>query len=481
MPQASALESIDEEKYFRTLESIFNIAEDAYMKNDENKKRERLMKELTNHLKLGGKVSYAVVKPEFRDVIMESLEDQNVPYHCIPDVSGNMLFMVKDKHADELLEIQKTYMLTSTDYAKELTTEKMLELYGKHGAKEAEVLTFSNKDMALIAEQKLYKAGVTFAKLENEDGTVNLVASPYSMCSRRGDDLCNFELLYAFEQSKADDMFKDYGLYDLRVEQAKFDEEQLMDFASRIKRGESCIFAPACGEVHTYIESDITGIHLYERAGKGWSSTELHINPEASVEDIKVALSKAADKIDDAVPLKQSEFRRDANFKNNDKGREEAEKAGRPVRPAAKEGSKAKAIERDANQELKPMLEAVNAEATNRLNAMYQEKRIPSGKGYEQKKAIIADILEKKELPVIREFLAGNGSTAKMEMRKEWYDNITEHFNNTHEHSDLECRIDKVKLPALAKRMEKMLTKAIAKDAEPDLSPEDDKDIRHER
>lgn len=487
MAQASPLESVDEQRYFRLVESVFKSVEEAYLKNDENRKRIQLMKEFTRYMKLGGKVSYSIIKPEFANKIMEALEDKNMPYQAVPDNSGNMLFLVRDKDAQEMLELQKTYMLTSTDYAKELTIQKVLDLHRRHDFKNADVIKIQDPGMALIAQQKLYKAGVTFAKMEDKDGSATLVASPFSLYSKKGEDLNNFELLYAFEQSKGDKMFEGTDMLSLRIRQAQFDEEQLTSFAEKIKNNDDCVLAPAYGKVNAYIEHNILGTFLYEREGESdtWKSSEIRLNPSASVEDIKVALSAAEDKIDDAVPLRPSEFNRNnnpMNVKDLEMGQDPetgSMKYARPVRPRGKDNTFK--YDKVANNELKPMLEAVNREATARVEAGLKDSLVYVKEDtlYNRKKEAIKEILAEKELPAVREFLESNTFGIDALQREEWLDNITAHYSDQHEGSRYECRMDKVKTSELAKKMEKMLSAGMEKSMELDLEEDRDMEINH--
>lgn len=444
----SALESINEQQYIHMVEAVFDTVEQMYLRNDENKVREKLMNELRKHLQSGGKVSYALVQQQFSHAIRNALEEQVIPYTCVPDAMGNMLFLTRDQDADKLMEIQKTYILTSTDYAKELTPQRMINLYSKLDMRSADVLTFSDREMAMIAEQKLFRAGITFARTENEDSSTSMIISPFSLYSPKGEDLSNFELLHAFEQSKADEMFEDIDLLKLRFEQAKHDNKQLEDFAKKIKNGESCVLAPAYGQVNAYIESSAVGTYLFERAGNEWKSHIIQIDPDADIVSIKAAISKPADKIDDANSLYKGSFDRN----NNCKDIEEAREKGRSIRPLG--NAKTKHIDSIANNEVKPMLDAINREATRQLNALISSKYMPDSEAYESKKKIITSILTKKELPEIRDFLENGTAVLDREKRLKWYSNIEDHFNNTHEKSRYECRMDRTSLKNLAQQIE---------------------------
>lgn len=481
MAGASPLESISEKEYLKVLEMPLKALEDMYLKNDDNKKKMKLMNALRNHVKVGGKVSYNIISKEYANSITESLENQNIPYAAVPDASGNTMFLVRDVDSQKFLEIQQSFALTSTDYAKELTPQNVLNLYKKHKIKNVDTLDFNSKEMAAVAEKKLYNAGVTFAKMEGEDGKTTLIISPFSKFSTGGDDLCNFELMHAFEQSKADDLFKDKGdLMGLRFKQATWDAEQMENFAKHVQNGENYVFAPAFGNVSSYIECNNLGVSLMERDNKiegGWKKTPIDISKDASLREIEIALSKASANIRNAIPVQEKNFDRDHNpskkdFTENDKNVE-----NNLVRPEGE--GKVKQLETAGNTNVKPMLEAINLEATKQINSLFSASYMTQQEAYEKKKEIIVQIMDRKELPEIQDFLNSNANGLSQKDREEWYGNIKDHFVNPNEKGNpYECALGKTSVKDMSAQIAKQLTKVfgVEPDKGKDNEPEYDDD-----
>ena len=469
---ATPLESINEKQYMDMVQLPFKILEEIYLKDDDNRKKAKLMNQLRDHIKVGGKVSYNTIPQQYVYAVTTALEDQNIPYITVPDAKGNMLAVVREEDSEKLLEIQKTFMLTSTDYAKELTTQNVLDLYKVHGYKEVDTLSFANKEMAMVAEKKLYGAGITFAKTEDKDGVTKLILSPFSKFSVDGNDLCNFELLHAFEQSKAGNMFKEKGvdLLGLRFEQAKWDQDQMNEFVSHVKAGDSYVFAPGHGKVNAYIESTNMGVALMERDNKiegGWRRTSISISPDASEREIEIALSKAASKINDAIPMPVSNFDREVQLSKKDITDKDK------LRPDGGEGL-IKRIELASNQDLKPMLAAINAEATKKMNNLVGTEYMSQQAAYKKKKEIISDIIAKRELSEIQDFLNSNANSLSQADRKEWLNNIEKHFVNTQEKDNpYECVMGRESRSSLSNELSKTLTKVLS----PDKSQEAEQDL----
>lgn len=474
MAGPSPLESMDDKRYFEMIQKMFELLENAYLKNDDNKHRTKLMEDLRKHIKLGGKIAYNVLPNQYSSQIMTALEEQKIPYANFPDANGNMMFIVKETDSEKFLDIQKTFTQISTDYAKELTPQNVLNLYQKHNIKNVDTLTFNNKEMAAVAEKKLYGAGVTFAKVE-ENGTTTMILSPFSKYSSDGNDISNFELLHAFEQSKADPLIKDKAdLIGLRFKQATWDAEQMTKFATHVKNGDNYVFAPLHGNVSSYIECSNLGVNLVEKSSSaegGWKTTPILISKDASVRDIEIVLSKAASNIMNAAPVPASKFDRDKNPTRNDL----LEKNPDILRP---EGQQMEAkLEKIGNQDIKPMLEAINAEATKYVNSLYTTEYITQETAYQKKKEFIANILNKRELPEIQKFLNSNAGGFSVKEREQWYSNIEKHFLDTQEkENQYECCVGKENVKSLTNKLAKILGVEVEKPKSKEAEPEYDDD-----
>lgn len=455
----------DEQQFIQSIEKLFSVVEEAYLKDDENHKRIMLMNKLRDHINMGGKIAYNLVPADFRDKVIQSLEDQNIPYMAAPDGKGNVMVVVRDKDKDKLLEIQQDFEFLSTDYIKELTPQNMLMLYKAHGIKDVDSLTFNNREMAEVAKQKLYQAGVTFAELQKED-EVELIISPMSKFGRKGDDLAYFELYHSFEQSKADKMFaggKMQGncteFLQTRFMQASYDKEQLTKFAQRVVNGQTGVLCSSKGSQNVCIECNQMGVFVLTRSetssdGKySWKSTKLDIGEDASVKDVEALLSKYADRVRDMTITTRDNF---DHFKDLVLSGNEVFLQGCSKRPKNNAVSKtAEGFCSVASYDIDPMLKAINKEATRRTLAKIGDKIVPQNTAYQMKKEAIENILHAKDLPEIQEFLNGNDKKMPHAQRAEWYSNIVDHFSNTHEDTEYSCDVIKTKFKDIVNRVSK--------------------------
>ena len=451
----------DEQQYIHVMETIMNGLEKLYMKDDENKKRMKLMEELRNHVKMGKQIAYNVIPSQYKDKVIEMLEDQNIPYMAAPDGNGHTMVIVKDSDKDKLLEIQKDIELLSTDYVKELTPQNMLMLYKAHGIKNVDTLTFNDKEMAEIAKQKLYQSGVTFAEVENKEET-ELIISPMSKFSKDGNDLSLFELHHAFEQSKADSMFKkspDEKCTDFlatRFKQGAYDREQLDKFASAIKDGKSCVLCSGKGKQEISIESNAMGVFVLERTkdSKAWKSTQLTIGDNASVKDISALLSKYSDKITDMTIISKTLFDKikDENISKDDPRLASASK--RPENDVISREVKRYAT---ISKDLDNIIIEVNKEATRRVNTSIGNSIVSQEKSYQMKKDEILKILQSEDLGIIHDFLNSSTMGISSEEKTEWYHNIVHHYEDTHENTDYSCDLNKTTLKDFATKLSKSM------------------------
>lgn len=456
----------DEQELLHFYETIVNVLEKKYLLDDENKKKIKLMNKLKNHISLGGQIAYNIIPAQYSNKVIEMLEDQSIPYMAAPDGSGNFMVIVKDTDKDKLLEIQKDIEMLSTDYVKELTAQNMLSLYKAHGIKDVDSLNFNNKEMAEIAKQKLFQSGITFAEIEKKDGSIELIVSPMSKFSKTGEDLACFELHHAFEQSKADDMFKsnksDVGsdFLNTRFKQGEYDRSQLDSFAQNIKQGKNGVLCSLKGNQKFCIEKNEIGVFILEKEIKDgapyWKSTQLDIQNNASVKDISTLLSKYTERITDMGIVNKATFEsiRDEKLEPND-----PRVASSKKRPGddciSKDVSKYTYI---VKKEIDPMIDAINREATRQVNAAIGEKVVSQEKSYQMKKEAIENIMHARQLPEIQNFL--NSATRGMDLdeKQEWYNNIVEHFENTHENTEYSCDLSKTSVKTMATELSKSAT-----------------------
>lgn len=466
----TSLDNINTAPYSQLIEKIFDFVEKSYFKNSDEEKK--LLSIMRKHLDMGGEAAYNSVPKEFAGEIREMLINQKIPFAVLPNATGDVMFIVRAQDGQRFLEMQQDVMTASTQYAKELTANAMIKQYERSGQGKAEMLTITDKDMAFVAKQKLEKSGITFASVENPDGSTSFVVSPHARFNRSGNDLVNFELLHAFEQSKADESIASKSeIFDVRVKQAQFDDDRLTEFAKGIQTGGRYVFAPAYGKCNCYIETKGGEVSLFERklidGAETWVENPLKIDPSASLKDIKIALSYPTRNISFADCISANRFDRN----NNCSSREEAESIdfGRKVRPIVKKGTPSYNYDYVAQYEIKPMIDAINETATKLTNNTPGIEMKTQEELYDIKKQHIQEIIEAKQHPQIQEFLNSERYLSKEE-KEQWFNKITEHFTNTNERGDkYACIVEKPRLNVLKKligAMQKEDTKQEEKEQE---------------
>lgn len=487
----------DEQQYFRVIESILSVLENAYMKNDENHKQTKLMNQFRHHLQAHGQIAYSLVPAQFKDKVVDLLEAQSIPYMALPDSKGNFMIVTRDMDSDHLMQIQKDVECLSTDYVRELTPQNMLNLYRVHGIKNVDTLHFKSGPMFEVAKEKLYQAGVPFAEVPLEKGQgYELIVSPTGKFSKDGKDLSSFELQHAYEQSKGDSMFKGENgkissFMNVRLAQAKYDQDQMNRFAERAIRGDDVVLCSMIGNQNVCIQSDKNGIHVLEKNDGKWKTTDLAIDPKATPKDVVSLISKYTDQIHNKGITNSYQFEqfKDQQLKKIKNKNELVYGNSQPqditklfsktssVRPTAEIISKTENsaqrlmdYQRISSSEIEPMLKAINSEATRIVNAQLGCSVYSTEKAYQMKHDAICKIMHDKELPQIQKFLKGD-ERMDQASREEWFDNICEHFENTMENTKYSCDLGKTPAKDMAAQLAKGQENVMSmnKDKEVDL------------
>lgn len=495
----------DEQQYFKVIESILSVLENAYMKNDENHKQTKLMNQLRHHLQAHGQIAYSLVPAQFKDKVIDLLEAQSIPYMALPDSKGNFMIVTRDIDSDRLMQIQKDVECLSTDYVRELTPQNMLNLYRVHGIKNVDTLHFKSGPMFEVAKEKLYQAGVPFAEVPLEKGQgYELIVSPTGKFSKDGKDLSSFELQHAYEQSKGDSMFrgengKTSAFMNTRLAQASYDKAQMEDFAKKAIRGEEVVLCSTLDEQRVCIQSDQNGIHVLESKDGKWKTTDLAIDPKATPKDVVALISKYTDQIhnkgvisldqfekfkDKKLELKSKDGKTAVCYKTGDKDGKSVYKLASfskissqkfksefSFRPGEESISKdVKNYQYISSSQVEPMLKAINAEATRVVRAQLGDGVYSTERAYQMKHDAICKIMHDKELSQIQEFLKGD-ERMDQASREEWFDNICEHFENTMENTKYSCDLGKTSTKDMAAQLAKGQENVMSmnKDKEVDL------------
>lgn len=428
------------QQFLNIIDSIAKTLENIYLKDDEAKKKMMLLNSLRIHVAHGGKTAYSLVPQKFAKEIETLLYSHNVPYLCCPDNKGNVMFIVRDKDNQKLLDNQNAVECLSTDYAKELTPKNIVDMYTRHGMSNVDIVTVKNPDMALVSEQKLFQSGVTFAKMKDTDGSTHFLISPSSKFSEDGKDLCSFELSHALEQSRADWQTKDASGIKDRFAQARFDQNTLETFARKIKNGETCVLHCATNHSKIYVETSPLGVAITSEArknGKKFSDVKkMDISPDASLSDIIATLSRYTTNINDMTISSKEDFIEHENCQEI--------KQSKICQNYARPKTSSTILKSAEDRYLKQMMSAVNTAATAQVKAMNGEQVFSQEKLYEQKHNAIQSIMHDKSLPEIQQFLNAESIPGLPKGdRQKWYDLICQHFDAKTENSQYEAAIEK--------------------------------------
>ena len=473
----------DEQQYIALMKKFFDTIEKAYLNNNEDRKRMKMLDELRLHTKVGGNLAYNAVPREFAKNVSMILDKEDIPYVMTPSDKGDMMFILRDKDASQFLEIQKTFYQMSTDYAKELTPQTIIDLHKTQGHREVDMLTFRDKNMANIAMQKLYQSGITFASRDIGD-EVQVYISPMSKFSEKGEDLNNFELMHAFEQAKADDLLTkvlpkgEKSLLELRFKQADQDKREIEALYRSLEFGGSVMCCES-GNQTLYLETKDGGVFVNEKQNGVWHEKKLDINPKCSLEEFSAVISKYTEQIKNMGVVYKEQFEKYDQMNNIDPKMaatgvfNKREKASLVKEP----GGLSQANLLAESKDLERVLNAINREGTKRANARIGDKIVSQDKAYEIKKKAIIEIMDEKSLPEIKHYLTTEGrSGVSLDMKEKWLDNVFEHYKNPNEKGKFECVVGHIKTKELQAELRKEADIKREKEEEKLRNKENEKD-----
>ena len=286
---------VDEQTITEPVRKALEFLENLVLKEGKDEEQ-KLFAAYRRHIQLGGDVSNALLKQPEASKIVAALKENNIPYMAVPDSSGQMFVSVRQRDTLDFANIQDSVMSTSTNYAMALTDANMAQVAKDLGTEGMTKMTVRDAGMALVDQQKLFQNGVTFSTKVQDDGSTRFYTSPMSTFSKAGKDIAGFELAHAFEQAK--EYIQVSGTktaLDVRKDQARYDDAVLTEFATRISKGDTCTLRSASDNTSGYFECKGGYVEFHENGER----TPLLISPEASVDEIKVVLSRNANKIYD--------------------------------------------------------------------------------------------------------------------------------------------------------------------------------------
>ncbi len=282
--QGTNIVSADLEGAMRKIEELLKWIEQLMQKEGKDE-LSKLYKTFREHIMNGGDVVSNTLPPTEAHKVIDALIKNGIPHMAIPDQKGQFFISVRDKDQNKFISIQESVLGMSTEYTKELKVGSIEQIAKDLGSEGVIAFEIEDKDLALIDEQKLFQSGVTFAKVQTENGT-KFITSPASAFNENGNDIVKFELMHALEQSKPDSSLE------TRKEQAIYDDNILTEFAEAVKKGKE---VAVCNENKVpRIQATRSGVFFYDKNGK---ESELLISKNASVSEIKAVVSKCAEEI----------------------------------------------------------------------------------------------------------------------------------------------------------------------------------------
>ena len=399
-------DSID--KFVRVLETIYSRDNDHSRKAALNRKCVEMLAGKKNNAAV-----FKTVQAKYVQDIEKQLIENKTPFITIPTGTGDVMFVTPNKYEADLLKAQENVMFTTTDYMMSCNALSIVNSAEDMGYKQVVKLDFTDKDVAMLAVQKLYQNNIPSGLVENkgDDGTVSytLYAHPRCMYKEDGRDIISLRLDMAFEASKGTELFggENSSYLDTRLQQAAYDSRQLEEFAKAVKSGKSVVLGDPFGKSNVYLETKNGEIMLHTRGGDNkWTERKLDVSQKASPKAIRDLCSVHADRISSMCNIPTNKW--NDKFLNTTINKYDPEvKKYQSARPRVKkEDAYSHKIARTS---LKELLDAVVAEASLQTKAACPDimSTHPKDveKAYEVKVAAIGRLLDNPEFPPLKKFL----------------------------------------------------------------------------
>lgn len=287
----------------------------ALLAPEEIRGNERLeaMKKCSDLLMSGDPGCYKLFSNEDAKEMEKLLIKEGIPFIPVASGNNNTVMVVPKKYEEQYLEIQEAFRYTDLKAYKEVDEMNMLDslrpVYDK-----VPVLHYDTQEMATLAAEKLYASGMSCSVGKNLDGSFDIIVQPMVMYKNGpAPDFTMFELLMAYEQSKNSPIL---GVGDewqkARLEQAKYDEGRMEDFAKRALKGENVVLSDLSPNrmATIYIEAKNGEIFINkmdETSGE-WDSITCKKCENLTPDDIKKMCSRFTEEIHDMGCIPATEF-----------------------------------------------------------------------------------------------------------------------------------------------------------------------------
>ena len=463
--------NLSAEQTWRTSsEKMQQILQMLYERISRNDIKEKEMKLMEKFVKGNGPVMGATIINNHFQEVKEELIKQNIPHMAIPGGPDGVLVLVRKEYENQLLAIQEAVAAKDTSLAKELSLRNSIDVLKTQKINNTVVLSFNDKDMAEIAKQKLFQSGSTFATLEDGDKT-KLVVFPSSLYKQNGKDLEYFKLNYALTQARGADMFLAPGetepsIMTARKQQAAYDKKIVEEFIVDAKKGKHVVLGDIRGNGSIYIEA-INGEITVHNKDKGLHDKITYLK-EDSLGVMYSTLSRHTEKIRNMMNFDGKYYNEKVKDEKISFSDLDAKYKDKFVRPSL--SGKNVNIHNFFNNTAELMIEEVNMEAGLRAEAKKGFRMLSSEAKAKVKREEVIKILNDKEFPAIKEFLADDTYGISDAEKEEILDNIIENYSNEEQNTQYSVDVENISV----RDLEKQLVAEESKESDIDMQPDID-------
>lgn len=467
----------DENQISSVINAIGKIFEDAYLKDTDQSKKAKLNRKCVEMVcgKGNNQASFKVIKKEYIKEIEAQLEKDDIPFFTLPNGLGDYLVIVPKTYENEFIKAQEVVMCTSTDYMSTCEAKHITESAKNMGYNSIISYEFTDLNAANLAVAKLFQNQIPSGFVDNKDGTYTVYPHPRTSYRENGIDLASFQLDMAYEASKG--MFKGSvntnldtpcnSLLDLRLAQARYDDNEIEKFAELISKGESGVLGDVFGSSLVYLESRKGQLSLYKKDTKTnrWFSEDLGNCKNKDSKALKHICTLYTDQISNMKVVNSltewNESYKNKIYNENEKldpNHGSYEKDRRPVILKGATGSleenerrKLETYAEFGKKEVREFLKDVSLEASRLTSSKFGKINATDGdyikNAYEYKKEMISSILSNKNNHLVMKFLYDSNPNISVEIKEKWIQEIADIFNEEKEIPgiDMYVKEDKVK------------------------------------
>lgn len=431
----------DGEAELKLLETIMQSLEKFYQ-HEKASKYQEMAKVIGEHISSGGQCAFKLIPSKFSKDIEQELENMNVAFVKLPDTNGNVAFVVRDKDSEKFLEAQRNVFRRSTDFFKHVNL-KDIATVAKNNKEKLISIQVSNKNMRLIAQQKLYQSGVVTAN--GKDNKMYIEQSDYF---NKDGDITDFEMQFALEQSmrdvpstKIEYHFDEEGnriaeevpenILEVRKEQASYDKAQIDNFIKRAANGEAVVLGDVYNNSSCYLKAENGQVTFYDTDKYGQKIEKILDIDLSDSNNAYALLAFQSDKIYNMACMDAYSF--NELLAGNNEAIANIDK-----RPNLK-GEKSKEIKKLANKDFVNILNKATMIANDRVTAHSNYNVNMPLQNKNLKKNILLGILKSEEMPEIKDFLKEDTYDDKgklvitKEDKQKWFKDFIDKFEHVND------------------------------------------------